>query len=57
MRPMLLGKMSPKTIMEELEAAPSRELAARRLAQLGMPTRKSEAYRYFDIEPLLEHDW
>ncbi|ADV46574.1 SufD family Fe-S cluster assembly protein [Nitratifractor salsuginis] len=57
MRPMLLGEMSPETLIEELGANPTRLLAARRLAELGMPTRKSEAYRYFDIEPLMEHDW
>ncbi len=57
MRPMLLGEMTPETLMEELGTSPSKALAARRLAQLGMPTRKSEAYRYFDIEPLMAHDW
>ncbi|WP_292656192.1 SufD family Fe-S cluster assembly protein [Nitratifractor sp.] len=57
MRPMLLGEMTPETLMEELGTASSKVLAARRLAQLGMPTRKSEAYRYFDIEPLMAQDW
>jgi Fe-S cluster assembly protein SufD len=49
--------MTPETLMEELGALANRKLAANRLAKLGMPKRKSEAYRYFDIEPLLEHDW
>jgi len=57
MRPVLLGELTPESLMEELRAAPSRDLAARRLSELGMPTRKGEAYRYFDIEPLTEHDW
>ena len=57
MRPVLLGAMSPESLMEELQASPSRALAARRLSELGMPTRKSEAYRYFEIDPLMEHDW
>jgi len=57
MRPALLGEMTPETLMERFDAAPSRALAARRLVELGIPTRKSEAYRYFDIEPLMEHDW
>ena len=57
MRPALLGQLRPEDLMAELEAAPSRALAARRLTELGMPTRRSEAYRYFGIEPLMEHDW
>ena len=57
MRPALLGEMTPETLMEELGAAPTKALAARRLAELGMPTRKSEAYRYFEIDALMAHDW
>ena len=57
MRPALLGEMTPETLMEELGAGPTKAPAARRLRELGMPTRKSEAYRYFDIGPLMAHDW
>ena len=57
MRPALLGAMTPEEILETLQAGEEKLEAARRLAQLGMPTRKSEAYRYFEIEPLMERDW
>ncbi len=57
MRPVLLGELTPEEILQELGAAPTKSLAARRLSELKLPTRKSEAYRYFDIEPLMEHDW
>ena len=30
-----------------------REVLLERLAELGMPSKKSEAYRYFDVESLL----
>jgi Fe-S cluster assembly protein SufD len=31
--------------------------AAARLEELGLPTKKTEAYRYFDIEPLLQKQY
>jgi len=57
MRPALLGAMTPEEIIKTLQASEEKLEAARQLAQLGMPTRKSEAYRYFEIEPLMERDW
>jgi len=57
MRPAELGQLSPETLAERFEAASSRALAVRRLGELGIPTRKSEAYRYFEIDPLMEHEW
>jgi len=57
MRPAELGQLSPETLMDRFDVPPSRALAARRLGELGMPTRRSEAYRYFGIDPLMEHDW
>jgi len=34
-----------------------REVLLERLAALGMPDKKSEAYRYFDVESLLEKEY
>jgi len=34
-----------------------REVLLERLATLGMPSKKSEAYRYFDVESLLEKEY
>ncbi len=34
-----------------------REVLLERLATLGMPDKKSEAYRYFDVESLLEKEY
>jgi len=57
MRPAELGQMFPGKLIERLEASQSRAVAARRLVSMGIPTRKGEIYRYFGIEPLMEHDW
>lgn len=34
-----------------------REVLLERLAELGLPDKKSEAYRYFDVESLLEKEY
>ena len=34
-----------------------REVLLERLAELGLPDKKSEAYRYFDVETLLEKEY
>ena len=57
MRPVDLKGISGKRIMELSLANKSMERAAKRLAELGIPDRKSEEYRYFDIEPLMEKEW
>ena len=33
------------------------KLALSRLKELGLPTKKTEQYRYFDIEPLMKQEW
>jgi len=35
---------------------PSKEAALERLSKLGIPTKKSEEYRYFDVESLFDKD-
>ena len=34
-----------------------REVLLERLAALGMPSKKSEAYRYFDVDSLLDKEY
>ena len=34
-----------------------REVLLERLATLGMPSKKSEAYRYFDLESILDKEY
>jgi len=41
----------------ELLDAKSRDILAQRLVTLGMPSKKSEEYRYFDVEKLLDVDY
>ncbi len=36
---------------------PSKEAALQRFAELGVPTKKSEEYRYFDVEKLLDKSY
>jgi Fe-S cluster assembly protein SufD len=36
---------------------PSKEAALNRLAALGLPSKKSEEYRYFDVEKLLDQSY
>ncbi len=53
----ILNALDSKKILKELNASHSKELAASRLVELKLPNKKSEKYRYFDIEPLIQKDW
>ncbi len=41
----------------ELLGTKERDMLAQRLVTLGMPSKKSEEYRYFDVEKLLEKEY
>jgi len=41
----------------ELLGAKEREMLAERFVSLGLPSKKSEEYRYFDVEKLLEKEY
>ena len=57
MRLALIETLEPSEIKESFGLKPYSNLAIERLKELGVPTRAKEAYRYFDIEPLMEHNW
>jgi len=55
-----LKNKSPEEIVSILglkELLPSQQNALQRFVELGLPTKKSEEYRYFDVEPLLEKEY
>ncbi len=53
----VLNALDYERILKELDAPSTKEIAASRLAQLKIPNKKSEKYRYFDIEKLMSKDW
>ncbi|WP_201353479.1 SufD family Fe-S cluster assembly protein [Hydrogenimonas urashimensis] len=57
MRPLDLSSLDAGAILQSCGAPKGREKAAQCLAKLGIPTKKSEAYRYFDPRPLIEREW
>ncbi|WP_353662892.1 SufD family Fe-S cluster assembly protein [Hydrogenimonas sp. SS33] len=57
MRPMDLAGLDAGAILEACGASEGKQSAARRLAELGIPTKKSEEYRYFDPRSLMEKRW
>ena len=48
-----LKDKNPQEILTLLGAS-KREMLAKRFVSLGLPSKKSEAYRYFDVEKLLD---
>ncbi len=52
-----LGELSPENLQEKIDTSANKALALERLIELGIPTKKSESYRYFDIDTLMQKDW
>ena len=57
MIPANLNKATPEMILSECNASIEKMRAAEILSSMGMPNKKYEQYRYFDIESLLNRDW
>jgi len=57
MIPFSLNHLSTEEILDSCSADISKKRAAEILSKMGLPTKKSEQYRYFDIESLLKQDW
>ena len=56
MRPYDLKDLQANELAASLNVE-GREVLVERLAALNMPTKRSEAYRYFDVESLLEKEY
>jgi len=52
-----LTNLDSKELLSKLDASSSKELAATKFSELKLPTKKSEKYRYFDIEPLMQKEY
>ncbi len=52
-----LAKMDLSSLKDLFEIEPYKNIALNRLLELGIPTKKSEAYRYFDIDTLMQKEW
>lgn len=57
MRLETLNALDSHGIINALNANSSKSNAATALERLRLPTKKSEKYRYFDIEKLMQKDW
>jgi len=57
MRLDILNALDSKAILKELNAPKTKSVASSALAKLKVPNKKSEKYRYFDIEPLMQKEW
>ena len=57
MRLDILNALDSKAILKELNAPSSKSVAASALEKLKIPNKKTEKYRYFDIEPIVQKDW
>ena len=53
----VLNALDSKGILKELNAPLSKEAVASALSRVKIPNKKSEKYRYFDIEPLTTKSW
>jgi len=53
----ILNALDGNSIIKELNSDSSKLVAASSLAKIKVPNKKSEKYRYFDIEPLISKDW
>ncbi len=53
----ILNALDGASILKELGANAKKSTAASALAKIKVPHKKSEKYRYFDIEPLVSKDW
>ena len=52
-----LNKLDSEEILRELNAPKSKSAASSALTKLKIPNKKSEKYRYFDIESLMQNRW
>jgi len=57
MKPEVLNALDGSAILKELNANSSKSVASDALHRLKLPKKKTEKYRYFDIEPLINKDW
>ena len=53
----ILNALDAKAIVKELGASASKEIVASYLQKLKIPNKKSEKYRYFDIESIVNRDY
>ncbi len=57
MKPVMLRGESPETLLDRFGKRPGLGRAAEMLARLGIPDKKSEIYRYFDMDTLMQREW
>jgi Fe-S cluster assembly protein SufD len=57
MRLDILNALDGQALLKELGAESSKLAIADSLARLGVPNKKTEKYRYFNIETLMQKDW
>jgi len=56
MRLDILNALDAKSLIKEVGASNDKEIVASHLAKLKIPNKKSEKYRYFDIESVITKD-
>ena len=57
MRLLDLEKMSVEELSSTLNLRPEQQPIAQKFLEMQLPTRKSEAYRYFEVEPWLREEY
>ena len=53
----ILNALDSKALLKEFNASSSKSIASSALAKIKVPNKKTEKYRYFDIESLVSKDW
>ena len=53
----ILNALDSSSLLKEFNANSSKSIASSALAKIKVPNKKTEKYRYFDIEPLVSKDW
>ncbi len=53
----ILNALDSQSLLKELGADESKLAIADSFRKLGLPNKKSEKYRYFDIDALMQKDW
>ncbi len=44
-------------IIKHIKPTPTKEIALKKLETLGLPTKKTEEYRYFDLRDMMDREW
>lgn len=57
MKPITLQHKSKEELRTLLKTSAKKDLLLEKFSELDMPSTKSEAYRYFDIQPLMEQEY